>query len=266
MHTSGQTFSCPVLADVDDDGDLEIFNAGKISGNSFFAWDHTGTVLAGWPVATGPNMECSAVVADFDGSSGAEIAIGDNSGPGTIFGFNPAGTIATGFPITKPGIAYPNSPAVGDLDGDGDLELAMTTGDGSVSVWDFPTPYDPDAVEWGTWFHDNWHTNQHDFVIPGDDPASVEPSEAIGSGILARPNPVRNGGTTISLDLASHEQLVSMSVFNTAGRRLRELSGSVQGITWDGRDARGLPVPTGTYFVRAQTTRRHLADRVMIIR
>ncbi len=267
-HTSGQTFSCPVLADADGDGDLEIFNAGKISGGtSFFAWDHTGTVLTGWPVMTGPNMECSAIVADFDGAAGGEIAIGDNSGPGTIFGFNLDGSTATGFPISKPGIAFPNSPAVGDVDGDGDLELAMTTGDGSVSVWDFATSFDSDAVEWGTWFHDNWNTNQHGFVIPFNDPTSVDGLVSRLNSIVVRPNPTRGGRTSILLELDRNESLVLMAIYDSNGRRIRSLAtdGGLEA-SWDGLDYRGVPVSSGTYFVRAQTTRRLHSHRLIVLR
>ncbi len=270
-YPSLQTYSCPVIGDTDGDGDLELFNAGKVNGPALYAWDHTGTMLPGWPAPGDPNMEGSFIVADFDGLPGLEMAIGDNYNPGDIYGHNLDGTIATHFPIPKPGASGPNSPEVGDVDGDGLLELGFTMMTGHVALWDFPIAYDEARVEWGALFHDDWNTNQHGFVVPGGG-AAVEPLPlARGSGTLRLvPNPTF-GSVAIALGLERPEP-ARLSVFDTQGREVvrlfsgRWIAGQRE-IVWDGRDAAGRPVPAGIYRVHYEGAGTGVSTgRVVVLR
>jgi hypothetical protein len=76
-------------------------------------------------------------------------------------------------------------------------------------------------------------------------------SDAVSIG--ARPNPTR-GETTFELYLPRPDE-VSMSIFDAAGRRVRDLLDGPAGagahsIRWDGRSKRGEDVAPGVYFVR----------------
>jgi hypothetical protein len=45
------------------------------------------------------------------------------------------------------------------VDLDRNLEIALLTMDGSVSLWTIDETHHPHTViDWGCWFHDNWHT------------------------------------------------------------------------------------------------------------
>ncbi|MBU1699447.1 MAG: VCBS repeat-containing protein [Candidatus Eisenbacteria bacterium] len=256
-YPSAQTYSCPVLADIDGDGDLELWNAGKIDGNAFYAWDHTGALLPGWPVTADPNMEGSAIIANLDGIPGYEIAIGDNWSPGSIFGHNVDGTIAADFPIPKPGGSGPNSPEIADVDLDGDLEMAMTMTTGDVALWDFSGIAPNDAIEWGGLFHDNWNTSQHGFKIPTST-SSVSETDLISARALlqAWPNPFID---TATLRFRSGDgDNVTLTIHDLTGRTIRSLSTTSAGpgwntLTWDGRAAGGQPAAGGIYFVKLHT-------------
>ncbi len=255
-YPSVQTYSCPVLGDVDGDLDLEIFNAGKVSAApSFYAWDHMGAVLPGWPLPL-DNMEGSAIVANFDGEAQMEIVIGDNYTPGQFHGYNVDGSNAADFPFPKLAASLPNSPALGDVDMDGDLDMAMTGSTGAVAIWDFATVYNADAIEWGTLFHDNWHTNQHGFVIPGGG-AGIAGSESPGAATLrlglVYPNPAF-AGTTIPFELG-RDASVRLTILDVAGRTVRTLADrtfdpGAHRLRWDGRNDRGQAVAGGIYWVR----------------
>ncbi len=268
-YPSLQTFSCPVIGDADGDGDLELWNAGKVNNPAFYAWDHTGAVLPGWPVTADPNMEGSAILVDFDGQPGIEAAVGDNWNPGVIFGHNLDGSVATNFPLPKPGASGPNSPEVADVDEDGLLELGFTMMDGSVGLWDFPVPYDETRVEWGGLFHDNWNTNQYGFAVPtggaGVDATPFGP----GSGRLRLvPNPAY-GSVAIPLGSDPWEP-ARLGVYDLQGREVvRLLSAapfSTQGsVLWDGRDAAGRPVPAGVYRVQYEGARSGVRTGQVII-
>ncbi|MEN8209030.1 MAG: FG-GAP-like repeat-containing protein [Candidatus Fermentibacteria bacterium] len=273
-----QTFSCPVLADLDGDGNLELLNAGKASPapEAFYAWDHTGVILPGWPVDADPNMEGSAIIADVDGNPGLEILIGDNWGPGEIFGYHPDGSDMEGFPIPKYGASIPNSPELADVDQDGDLDMAMTMTQGQemayVALWDFPGAATPEAIEWGGLFHDNWNTNQYGFVVPTGPGGVHAPETGVASGSLLRatPNPFH---TTALLSFTLYEpQQVSIRIYDSSGRLVRVLlddeicSAGAGSAEWDGMDGFGREVGRGLYLARLETLTCTEAQYITLLR
>ena len=257
-YPSVQTYSCPVIGDVDGDGDLELFNAGKVNAApSYYAWNHLGAVLPGWPEPL-DNMEGSTILADFDGEPQMEAVIADNYNPGHLYGYNVDGSTASDFPVPTPAACLPNSPAVGDVDGDGDLDLAMTSANGAVAVWDFAVAWNPAAVEWGTLFHDNWHTNQHGFQVPGGSAAVADPARSrplrLALGLPA-PNPA--APRTVIPFILPEAAEVRLTVVDVAGREVRALAaggfaGGAHSIAWDGRNARGEAVARGVYWLRLE--------------
>lgn len=249
-----QTYGCPVVGDMEGDGDLEIFVAGKLDPPAFYAWDHTGTLLPGWPTAATYNMEGSAILANFDGDPMIESAIASNYGPGDIFGYNLDGSIVADFPIATMGACGPNSPELGDVDLDGDLDLAFTMLSGDVAIWDLSIPYDESAIEWGSWFHDDWNTNQYGFV-PGVDPADApERNEAPRMVMGAISSSPMTGTLEFSFNLAAAEAM-EISILDITGRRVRLLhngwlSAGTHTMQWRGQDDMGLSLPGGVYFIR----------------
>lgn len=145
--------STPTLGDIDGDGDLEIISIAD--DRRIRAFHHDGSVVAGWPIqrASGDiilrGSDASAAIADIDNDGLNEIIIGTNSPPwngdnrdgpfppqynipdyslATLWAINGDSTLVSGFPvITQQGIK--SSPAIGDIDGDGDLEIVVGTGD-----------------------------------------------------------------------------------------------------------------------------------------
>jgi hypothetical protein len=163
---------------------------------------------------------------------------------------------------------------VGDVDGDGDLDLAMTHANGGVAVWDFAVAWNPAAVEWGTLFHDNWHTNQHGFQVPGGSAGVAQavpgapPRLALG---LPAPNPAAPP-TLIPFVLPEAGE-VRLTVLDVAGREVRALAGGsfaggAHSIAWDGRNARGEAVARGVYWVRleAPAAGASLVQKIVVAR
>ncbi|MCA9917279.1 MAG: VCBS repeat-containing protein [Anaerolineales bacterium] len=149
----------PSLGDIDGDGDLEIISMSF--DREIRAFHHNGTVVAGWPInrASGDPIlrggQSSAAIADIDNDGLNEIVIGTNSPPwngddgtgpfpaiynspdytkGTVWALNGDSSLVPGWPvITQQNIE--SSPAIGDIDGDGQLEIVVGTGlfDGYVN-------------------------------------------------------------------------------------------------------------------------------------
>ncbi len=132
VAVGAKVLSCPVLADVDADGEPELFamaRDGRVWG--FRIRDTDGVAgpdpLPGWPVAlesygyTPP----SPAVADLDADGVPEIVV---PGKGTLAILRADGTAFPGWPGALPAPAI-NSPVIADLDGDGALDLLVGTED-----------------------------------------------------------------------------------------------------------------------------------------
>ena len=83
------------------------------------------------------------------------------------------------------------------------------------------------------------------------------------------PNPF-NPTTTIRYTLA-HASTATLSVYDATGRRIVELAGGphVAGAhekVWNGRDARGLPVSSGVYFVRLESGGEMHVQKVALLK
>jgi len=175
----GQSMTTPVVADIDNDGDLETFGGGHCwyPLPDLLVRHHTGDTVMGWPVPVGL-MECSPAVLDLDLDDGGkrEILINNNMNYpyGDMYGFNDDGTMVPGFPLNS-GCSFSNSPTVGDVDRDGDIEIAFVA-ESLLYLWTIPgREYRPYMVEWGTWFHDNWNTGWFHPKAPDDLQANSSP-------------------------------------------------------------------------------------------
>jgi len=85
------------------------------------------------------------------------------------------------------------------------------------------------------------------------------------------PNPATDRASITYELMASSSQLVSIGVYDLAGRRLRQLVNAPQApglyvIDWDGRDASGQSVPGGVYFVRGHAGSQPVQSRVTLVR
>ena len=154
-----QTYTTPVTGDIDGDGDLEIFGGGHVwGGPSLSARHYTGTQLSGWPV-TCDMLECSPIIFDVDNDGTREAIIGDNLNPGNLWAYEASGSVVTDWPVNITAAAMVNSAAIGDVDNDGNLEIALIVSDGTVNLWTLDgIPYKGYLCDWGTFFHDLWNT------------------------------------------------------------------------------------------------------------
>lgn len=111
----------PSIADINDDGLPEIV-IGDWGGNQVWALHANGTALPGWPIAVGGNVRSTAALADLDPTyPGIEIIVGVQDG--TVQAWHVDGSAVAGWPVHAGNFIERCSPAVGDADGDGDLEV-----------------------------------------------------------------------------------------------------------------------------------------------
>jgi hypothetical protein len=87
-----------------------------------------------------------------------------------------------------------------------------------------------------------------------------------GAPLAVYPNPFREA-TRIACGL-SGASIVDLSIFDAAGRRVRDLSGMISGdenLEWDGRNSAGRRLPGGVYFVRMKLENLTLSRKVVLL-
>jgi hypothetical protein len=147
-------FSSPALADLDEDGDLEVIigsgdpyidNGDDMPGaGSVYAWHHDGTLVSGWPVypknAQNPPKDTyvlsSPTIADVDNDGEVEILF---AMLWDVHVYNVDGTRQA---LLRTCRTVWSSPAVGDTDSDGKVEVWVGGGDindtsGRAYLWRF---------------------------------------------------------------------------------------------------------------------------------
>jgi hypothetical protein len=129
-------FSSPALYDVDGDGAREIIFGTSYGNdqNALLAYKADGTQAPGFPFVTGTQrIICSPAIADLDGSGTKEIIF--FTAGRRLYVLRADGSLYDdAFPLHYPGVSDLSlgapSPAVGDFDDDGDLEIVWPVNSG----------------------------------------------------------------------------------------------------------------------------------------
>ncbi len=169
-------YESPSIADVDEDGNLEIFLA--TFAGCLFGFKNDGTNLPGWPIDVKqvvPNamFGITVTIGDIDGDSEMEIIAARGKaiwcGDGVLVAYNVDGTLVSGFPIIESHYEFYSAPLLADLDNDGDIEICTISEycghycevPAYVYCYDLPYPYDEKNIAWGNWAHDYRHTGRY---------------------------------------------------------------------------------------------------------
>jgi len=154
----------PTLADLDGDGSLDVL-AGRAGGTAtsaaLYAWDRQGTLLPGFPYATTGGAESPITVAQIDGDPELEIFFGTSvmvSNQGYLHCIDGRGVAEPGFPLRTDGFTYLNGATIGDVDGDGVLDIgALANRDtvGTIYLWKLTGPTSPGAIAWKCYHEGN---------------------------------------------------------------------------------------------------------------
>ncbi len=120
-------------------GQLSIAYAGLEAavgywGDELVAYAGDGSVLPGWPVSASNYISTPPALGDVDGDGLDEFFIGEEDWK--LHAYRADGTVLPGWPTSGfVGGQERHTPAIADLDGDGDLEILSTSGSTSPGVY-----------------------------------------------------------------------------------------------------------------------------------
>jgi hypothetical protein len=145
-------YATPSLGDLDGDGDLDLVSGNSSGAFSYFA--NTGSATSpAFGGATNPlagqdvGVSSAPALGDYDGDGDLDLVSGEDGGTFAYFrnqgsATSPVFVLVTGAanPLTGQDVGAASVPGAGDLDGDGDLDLATGRSDGSLAVHYLPEP------------------------------------------------------------------------------------------------------------------------------
>lgn len=202
-------YARPVLGDLDRDGNVDLVLPATTVGtiysllNTDIEKNEHRSLLAFWNGATGKMLPASPlalgdlvgtvapIVADLTNDGYPEIITPD--GAGALVAYDACGRSPEGWPKILGG-SMSQSPAVGDVDGDGLLEVVAVTDDGRIFAWNTEGTVGS-FVPWGTALHDNLNQSAHYDTAPEHvQPLPLTPS---GGCLLSDASPNEDESTKV---------------------------------------------------------------------
>ncbi len=188
------TYSPPTIVDIDGTGSYKTFMSRPISGDPapvVFGFNADGSLMNNYPITKAGGLEGFISVADIDGNGQQNLVFGSNTmieGQGFIHAYNIDGTgELEGFPLRPIGFTFMNGANLGDVNGDGLLDLValsyeqnFSASDSAfVNVYGLQVPVSQANVLWGTYKGSN---DRAGHVQPAS--VSVTPGDSNCDGIV----------------------------------------------------------------------------------
>lgn len=166
----GWTYSPPTLADITGDSIYEIFVSkpiGEAVEPMLFGYNAAGEMLPDFPISKSGGLESFISVADIDSDGQHDLIFGSNmmiDGRGFIHAWKTEGTgQLPGFPLRPDGFTFMNGANLGDVTGDGMLNLVAlsyeqtfsTTDSAVINVWNLNITLEEANVLFGTYKGNN---------------------------------------------------------------------------------------------------------------
>lgn len=254
---AGGATSSPVLADLDNDGFIEVLfgGMGRIWVFRFNGVLQTAGALS-FPLKDESGaIQAPPIIADINADGAPEILTG--SPGGLIYGHSASGRSLAGFPLSVSG-PISASPLLDDLDNDGTLELVVFTATGTLHLFQMEKidpSYTGNQIIWGQLGGGKGNAGklQQPPVGPLDPPILSEllPDKRA----YVYPNPIRNGDLAkIRFYLSGHAE-IRAAIYNPLGEKVDDLTHSnplpdtENEMAWDISD-----YASGFYICRLEAT------------
>lgn len=151
-YANNWIYGPPAVGDINGDGLLDVTVGDQVLAGSpsdrVYAWDHTGTLLPGWPTNPINAINNQIILADIDDDNAVELIWDDNTNVGVYLGYNHDGTPMAGWPLPVLGSTFFMNPFVADLNNDGNYDMSggginISTYDLNFYLWNTNVPVKP---------------------------------------------------------------------------------------------------------------------------
>jgi hypothetical protein len=136
--------------------------------------------------------------------------------------------------------------------------------------WDFSADWEREGSCWDAITNDMWKTYRYSASI--EKRAPYFPKAGGEFALRVYGNSVPNGFRGLIIDYTvAHPADLRISLFDLSGRKIRDLvhdrvSSGTRSIAWDGKDARGVSVKSGSFLLVAFVNGQRLAKKMAVIR
>jgi len=207
----------PAAGDMDEDGLAEVL---LTNGKRLFVFESTGAATLNFPFDLGsPEGEVTLSPLWINTSAASASWAFAGSEEGLVWGTTRAGRSQPGYPLSAGG-GMSTTPALQDLDRDGDVELLTVGSDQQLYAWSLPLAVQGEA--WSQWGAGPART----FLLKGGQEPPPPADELMPSKkTFCYPNPSRDNTTTLHYSLSQDAKSVSIRIFDLAGDLVEELPG-----------------------------------------
>jgi hypothetical protein len=210
----------------------------------------------------------SPILGNLNGSPEPEIII--PSGPNLLFAVDHTGALVAGFPLTLQGAVF-GSAAIGDVNGDGSVNLVVQTNSPELTIFDFETvPYLRTEHPWPMFRHNIKKSGLYTPALSVDTEDDPQTAPLAATVFPPTPNPF-SPRVDLPFAVPAGGDAVTVRVFDVTGRAVRTLAdgkfpaGQFR-LAWDGRTADGRRLSPGQYFATIQIGAKRFTQKLTLLR